>query len=65
MERFELNLEDTTKQNYLKIKELDTILKEQLNKATVFKDTFKMIQNEILESMLDVYRQETKKDINE
>ena len=44
--------------------ELDTILREHLNTATVFTGTSKTIQNEILDSMLAICREEIKEQIN-
>ncbi|CAH1103808.1 unnamed protein product [Psylliodes chrysocephalus] len=44
--------------------ELDSILKEHLKNATVFKGTSKTIQNEILDSMLEVCRNEIREQIN-
>lgn len=44
--------------------ELDSILKEHLKNATVFKGTSKTVQNEILDSMLEVCRQEIKEQIS-
>ena len=43
--------------------EMDTILKEHLNSATIFKGTSKTIQNELLGSMLEVCRHEIKEQI--
>ncbi|CAH1971805.1 unnamed protein product [Acanthoscelides obtectus] len=44
--------------------ELDTILKEHLKSATLFKGTSKTVQNEILDSMLEVCQQEIRQQIN-
>ncbi|GLV36317.1 uncharacterized protein CBL_08811 [Carabus blaptoides fortunei] len=44
--------------------ELDSIMKEHLESATVFKGTPKTVQNEILNSMLEVCRQEIAEQIN-
>lgn len=45
--------------------ELDSVLKQHLTTATVFKGTSKSIQNDILDSMLMVCRKEIKKEIEE
>ena len=47
------------------IAELDTSLKVHLERATVFKDTSKTIQNEILQIMMDVSQEEIEKEIKE
>lgn len=44
--------------------ELDKTLSEHLKNATVFKGTSKIIQNEILDCMLEVYREEILCEIN-
>ncbi|CAH1961462.1 unnamed protein product [Acanthoscelides obtectus] len=44
--------------------ELDTILKEHLKSATLFKGISKTVQNEILDSMLEVCQQEIRQQIN-
>lgn len=43
--------------------EIDTSLQKYLQSATVFKDTSKEIQNDLLECMLNVYYEEIKKEI--
>ena len=45
--------------------ELDSVLKNHLENATVFKGTSKMIQNEILECILEVCREEISKEIKD
>lgn len=43
--------------------DLDSALKDHLEKSTVFKGTSKIIQNEILECMLEVYHEEVRKEV--
>lgn len=45
--------------------ELDTLLKDHLKRATVFKGTSKEIQNDLLQCMLDVCRDEIKTEIQQ
>lgn len=45
--------------------ELDSVLKNHLENATVFKGTSKTIQNEILECILEVCREEISKEIKD
>lgn len=45
--------------------ELDTVLREHLQKATIFKGTSKTVQNEILDCMLSVCREDILREINE
>lgn len=43
--------------------ELDRILKDHLEKASIFKGTSKTIQNDLLECMLEIYHQEVHKEV--
>lgn len=43
--------------------ELDSVLKDHLNKSQVFKGTSKIIQNKVLECMLEIYHEEVAKEI--